>query len=69
MANGFITYAPDNGFNLDTRATYACNSGFILDLSVGAETRTCVDDNAGADAIGVWSGMEASCLRKLTKLL
>ena len=47
IPNGVIIYAPDNtpNYDLTTVATYACNTGFALDLSIGGSvTRTCVDD-------------------------
>ncbi len=63
IPNGFITYAldttPDNV--LGTVATYACNPGFVLDLSPGvSEMRTCVDDMDN-DAEGVF---DPRCVRK-----
>ncbi len=66
ITNGFITYAPDNtsDYDLGTVATYACNAGFVLDLSLGgSEMRTCVDDN-GLDAIGVFDRQAPICVRK-----
>ncbi len=57
ITNGFITYAPDNtsDYDLGTVATYACDTGFVLDLSLGgSEMRTCVD--------GFWNNQEPSCI-------
>ena len=64
--NGFIRYTPDvsPSYELDSMATYTCNAGFILDLSNGSETRTCVDDD-GMDAVGVFNRQAPSCIRKL----
>ena len=39
-------------------ATYACSSGFELDLTNGSEVRTCQAD-------GMWSGYPPTCVRKL----
>ncbi len=67
ITNGFITYAPDDtpNYNLGTVATYECDTGFVLDLSLGGSmTRTCVDDN-GLDAIGVFNTQAPRCIRKL----
>ena len=48
ITNGSITYAPDNQYNLGTVATYDCDAGFVLDLSLGgSEMRTCVGDTEG----------------------
>ncbi len=45
-------------------ATYDCDAGFVLDLSLGgSEMRTCVDDD-GLDAIGVFDTKEPRCVRK-----
>ena len=65
IANGIITYADDTtpNFDLGTTATYACNEGYFLDVSVGSEVRTCVDDTDG-DALGVFDGQAPSCVRK-----
>ncbi len=66
IPNGVITYAPDNtpNYDLGTVATYACNAGFVLDLSIGgSEIRTCVDDN-GLDAIGEFDRQAPRCVRK-----
>ena len=67
IANGFITYADDTtpNFDLGTTATYACNEGFFLDLSVGDRVRTCEDDN-DMDALGEFSGLAPSCVCKLS---
>ena len=46
-------------------ATYACDAGFVLDLSLGGSmTRTCFDD-LDNDAEGVFSGQAPACIRKL----
>ena len=65
IVNGVITYAPDNTSNyaLGTVATYACNAGYILDLSVGSETRTCEDDG-DMDAEGVFTLQAPQCVGK-----
>ena len=67
ILNGFITYAPDTtpDYDLDTVAIYACDTGFVLDLSLERSvTRTCVDDD-GLDAIGVFDRQAPICVRKL----
>ena len=58
-------YSPDNTspFDLGTIATYVCDDGFYLDLSVGSETRTCIEDGNG-DRVGVFDGEAPSCVRK-----
>ncbi len=64
IPNGFITYAPDTtpDYDLGTVAIYACDTGFVLDLSLGgSEMRTCVDDN-GLDA---FDRQAPICIRKL----
>ena len=65
IANGLITYADDTtpNFDLGTTATYVCNEGYFLDLSVGVRVRTCVDD-VDMDALGVFTGQAPSCVRK-----
>ena len=50
-------------YPLTTVATYSCNAGFVLDLSVGSETRTCIDDGDN-DAEGVFDMQEPACVRK-----
>ena len=69
IANGVITYAPDNtsNYSLGTEATYACNAGFILDLSVGSETRTCIDDG-DMDAEEVFTFQAPQCIRKSMRI-
>ena len=70
VVNGVISYAIDIAakYDLGTVATYDCDPGFVLDLSLGgSEMRPCMDDN-GLDAIGVWSGQEPICVRKLLAL-
>ena len=67
FTNGMISYSPDisPNFDLGTDATYTCDAGFFLDVTAASQVRTCIDDN-GMDAIGVWSGQEPSCIRKLS---
>ncbi len=52
-------------YELDTNATYSCNAGYFLDVSVGDEVRTCIDD-IDNDAEGVFDGQAPSCVRKYT---
>ena len=63
ITNGTISCSLDvtPDYDLGTEATYTCEAGFYLE---GNEVRVCMDDN-GMDAIGVWSGQEPSCVRKL----
>ena len=66
ITNGVITYTIDNtpNYELDSVATYACDPGFVLDLSLGgSQLRSCVDDN-GLDAIGVFDRQAPICVRK-----
>ena len=66
ITNGVITYAPDitSNYDLGTVATYACDAGFFLDLSLGgSEMRTCFND-LDNDAEGVFSGQAPRCIRK-----
>ena len=65
IANGFITYADDTtpNFDLGTTATYACNEGYFLDLSVGIQVRTCVDDDR-MDVFGLFDGVAPTCVCK-----
>ena len=66
ITNGFITYAPDttHNYDLDTVATYICNPGFFLDISLGGSPfRTCFDDD-GQDAIGEFDNQTPRCIRK-----
>ncbi len=66
IANGVITYAPDTtpSYDLSTVATYDCDAGFVLDLSLGgSEMRTCFDDD-GLDAIGEFDNQTPRCIRK-----
>ena len=43
-------------------AIYACNAGFVLDLSIGGSvTRTCVDD-LDNDAEGVFNRQGPRCI-------
>ena len=60
-------YYPDNTPNstyyaLGTVANYSCDDGYVL---VGNETRTCVD-NGDNNTVGVFSGQDPTCVRKLT---
>ena len=55
-------------YPLTTVATYSCNAGFVLDLSVGSETRTCIDDGDN-DAEGVFDMQEPACVRKSILIL
>ena len=67
IPNGFITYSTDNtpNYDLGTVATYACDPGFVLDLSLGgSEMRTCVDDDMDNDAEGVFDNQAPICVRK-----
>ncbi len=67
IPNGFITYSTDNTSNYDlgTVATYACDPGFVLDLSLGgSEMRICVDDDMDNDAEGVFDNQAPICVRK-----
>ncbi len=64
IPNGVITYTSDNtpNYDLGTVATYACNAGFVLDLSIGGSvTRTCVDD-LDNDAEGVFDRQGPRCI-------
>ncbi len=66
ISNGVITYAIDTtaNFDLDTVATYACDAGYFLDVSLGGTvTRTCLDD-LDNDAEGEFSGQAPACIRK-----
>ena len=60
--NGFITYAPDTtpNYALGTVATYSCNTGYTLDLSVGSRTRTCTRNGM----IGEFDGRAPTCVRE-----
>ena len=63
ITNGFIRYAPDTtpNYALGTVATYSCNTGYVLDLSVGSASRTCMDDDNAVDMIGVFDGQAPTC--------
>ena len=67
IANGNITYSADitSDYDFGTEATYTCNEGFFLDLSVGVRVRTCVDDD-GIDAVGMFTDEAPVCVRKST---
>ncbi len=69
FTNGMIVYATDVilNFDLGTTATYSCNDGYTLDLSIGVEVRTCIDDGDN-DAVGVFSDQEPACVRKYCSL-
>ncbi len=69
FTNGMIVYATDvtPNFDLGTTATYSCNDGYTLDLSIGVEVRTCIDDGDN-DAVGVFSDQEPACVRKYCTL-
>ena len=54
MANGRISYTPDDDglfSNVGTLATYSCNVGFAL---MGSDSRECLEG-------GVWSGATPTC--------
>ncbi|XP_064386678.1 E-selectin-like [Halichondria panicea] len=71
ITNGFITYTIDNtpNYDLGTVATYVCDAGFVLDLSLGrSEIRTCIDDN-GLDTIGVFDRQAPRCVRNICQPL
>ena len=65
IANGVITYNATGtpNYALGTVATYSCNAGFVLDLSVGSEMRTCIDDGDN-DAEGMFDMRAPACVRK-----
>ena len=65
IENGFITYSSTGSPNyaLETVATYSCYAGYVLNLFVGFEMRTCEDDGDN-DALGVFSGGTPSCVGK-----
>ncbi len=70
ITNGVITYAIDTtpNYDLGTEATYDCDAGFALNLSLGgSEMRTCVDDN-GLDAIGVFDRQAPRCIGKYLQM-
>ncbi len=69
FANGMIVYATDvtSNFDLGTTAIYSCNEGYTLDLSIGVEVRTCIDDGDN-DAVGMFSDQEPACVRKYCSL-
>ena len=54
----------DPNYELGTVATYSCDAGFVLDLTLGGTmTRTCVDDGDN-DAEGIFDGQAPICVRK-----
>ena len=65
IANGFITYNPDNtpDYDIGTLATYTCDEGFAFASALTIQLRNCNDDD-GMDAIGVWGGSAPTCVRK-----
>ena len=65
IANGFITYSPDNtpDYDIGTLATYTCDEGFAFASALTIQLRNCNDDD-GMDAIGVWGGSAPTCVRK-----
>ena len=65
IANGLITYAVDTtpNFDLGTTATYECDEGLFLDVSVGNRVRTCVDDD-GMNANGIFDDTAPTCVCK-----
>ncbi len=69
FANGMIVYTTDvtSDFDLGTTATYSCNEGYTLDLSIGVKVKTCIDDGNN-DAVGVFSDREPACVRKYWNL-
>ena len=69
FTNGMIVYATGvtPNFDLGTTATYSCNDGYTLDLSIGVEVRTCIDDGDN-DAVGMFSDQEPACVRKYCSL-
>ena len=56
---------PSN-YDLGTVATYSCSPGFVLDISVGTQTRECEDDG-DEDADGVFNNQPPTCVRKFNK--
>ncbi len=68
--NGMIVYATDRipNFDVGTTATYSCNEGYTLDLSIGIEVRTCIDDGDN-DAVGMFSDQEPACVRKYCNII
>ena len=61
--NGFIRYAPDTtrDYALGTVATYYCNAGYALDITVGSQSRTCTENGM----IGEFDGQAPTCVREL----
>ena len=66
ISNGVITYTtdPTPNYELGTEATYVCNEGFFLNISIGDRVRTCVR-RSGVDVAGVFNGQAPSCVGKL----
>lgn len=58
IEKGAITYTPDNvpDFDLETKAKYHCDPGFLL---VGNVTRECVECE---DGTGVFNGEAPLCI-------
>ena len=44
-------------------AIYSCNDGFVLDLSVGSEKRTCIENNTE----GIFDLIAPICVRKSSR--
>ena len=66
IADGAITYALDMvpNYELGTVATYSCDPGLVLDLTLGGSVmRTCVD-NVDNDAEGIFDGQAPFCVCK-----
>ncbi len=66
IANGIISYAPDNQgpeYDLGTVATYSCDDGFIL---IGSSNRVCEDDG---DILGTFAGIAPSCERVAIEIM
>ena len=62
-------YSPDNAppYSLGNVATYNCNDGYYLNLTVGSRIRTCIDDGDN-DVEGIFDLMAPTCDRKLMTL-
>ena len=66
IVNAIISYSTVGSPNyaFETVATYSCNFGFFMDLTVGGSgTRTCGDDGDG-NTLGVFSDTAPSCVGK-----
>ena len=64
LANGMISYSPDNtpDYNMGTVVTYNCNQGYRLVRNPGFLIRTCLDVGDGSAA--VFTGQAPTCERK-----